>query len=250
MDRTTLKHLFKNNPATTLVEAALDQGFGDIYTCTDTNNNVTSAFSLNFIFVLVDGEISSDCSKYLPAISNCEYVEIVSSNPKWYDHFIKNSPKKNFMKKRRVFDSSSISTDNLNKILSQAPSNCSVERLTLSHKDFLQNDYLYEDIIGSFESYEDLMDKGVSFGLFEDGKLAAICSSFSRLSDGIEIEIDTKPEFRKKGYASIVAASALKYCLENGLVPHWDAANDISCCLAKKLGYTLDYEYDTLVLHD
>ncbi|MFW9841033.1 MAG: GNAT family N-acetyltransferase, partial [Candidatus Thorarchaeota archaeon] len=54
-----------------------------------------------------------------------------------------------------------------------------------------------------------------------------------------EIQVDTLDEaHRRKGFATAVSAALIIYALENGLTPHWDAANEESVQLALKLGYT------------
>ena len=58
-----------------------------------------------------------------------------------------------------------------------------------------------------------------------------------------EIEVDTIPEERHKGLASIACASLILRCLEEGLYPSWDAHNMDSVGLAEKLGYEFDHAY-------
>ena len=65
----------------------------------------------------------------------------------------------------------------------------------------------------------------------------------SRYREGIEIEVDTVPEERNKGLATIVCAALILGCLEEGLYPSWDAQNLTSVHLAEKLGYEYDHEY-------
>lgn len=75
-------------------------------------------------------------------------------------------------------------------------------------------------------------------------RLAAGASSYTSYDDGIEIEIDTHPDFRRRGLATACGARLILYCLAGGLYPGWDAANPESVALATKLGYHFDHEYD------
>ena len=80
---------------------------------------------------------------------------------------------------------------------------------------------------------------------------AIICNSGNANtcnSNGIEIEVDTKKEFRRIGLAKACAARLILECLSRGLYPSWDAQNKISLHLAKSLGYTPSYEYDAYEL--
>ncbi len=68
-------------------------------------------------------------------------------------------------------------------------------------------------------------------------------SSYTCYSQGIEIEIDTKEAFRRRGLASVCGAKLILECLSRGLYPSWDAQNKWSVALAEKLGYHFDREY-------
>jgi predicted GNAT family acetyltransferase len=73
--------------------------------------------------------------------------------------------------------------------------------------------------------------------------LVAGASSYSVYSGGIEIEIDTKPEYRRKGLATACGSKLILECLKRGLYPSWDAYDLRSAALAKKLGYQIDRPY-------
>lgn len=104
---------------------------------------------------------------------------------------------------------------------------------------------LSEDFTSQFDSIDDYINRGVGFCILYEGRVVSGASSYSIFDDGIEIEVDTHPEHRKKGLATVAAAALILYCLKNGLYPSWDAANLISVALAQKLGYVLDKPYDT-----
>lgn len=60
---------------------------------------------------------------------------------------------------------------------------------------------------------------------------------------GIEIEIDTRKDYRRKGLAYACGAKLILECLERDWYPSWDAQNTWSVALAEKLGYHFDHEY-------
>ena len=68
-------------------------------------------------------------------------------------------------------------------------------------------------------------------------------SSYSGYQSGIEIQIDTKESYRRKGLAYICGAKLILECLERGWYPSWDAQNLCSVALAEKLGYHFDHAY-------
>ena len=59
----------------------------------------------------------------------------------------------------------------------------------------------------------------------------------------IRVDYNDDPIHRNKGLGTQLAVTLLEYCLENGLDPQWDAANEISVRLALKLGYTLHHRW-------
>ena len=79
--------------------------------------------------------------------------------------------------------------------------------------------------------------------ILKSGRIVAGASSYTRYKEGIEIEVDTIENERRKGLATIVCASLILNCIEEGLYPSWDAQNMNSVRLAEKLGYEFDHEY-------
>ncbi len=99
------------------------------------------------------------------------------------------------------------------------------------------------DLVSQFPAYEQYRDKGLGFVVLRDGKPVSGASSYSVFCGGIEIEVDTHPDFRRRGLAYACCARLLSECLDRGLYPSWDAHNPASVALAEKLGYHADHEY-------
>ncbi len=68
------------------------------------------------------------------------------------------------------------------------------------------------------------------------GEVVCGASSYSIYDSGIEIEVATNYNHRRKGLATIVSAALILDCLEKEIYPNWDAANTTSAKLAEKLG--------------
>lgn len=99
------------------------------------------------------------------------------------------------------------------------------------------------DWVSQYEDYDEYRKKGLGVVILRDDVPVSGASSYSSYRDGIEIQIDTKREYRRKGLASISGAALILECLERGLYPSWDAQNKESVILAKKLGYHYDHDY-------
>ncbi|MCI8327046.1 MAG: GNAT family N-acetyltransferase [Lachnospiraceae bacterium] len=106
------------------------------------------------------------------------------------------------------------------------------------------------DFVSLFLDYDDYRKKGLGVAALRDGELIAGASSYSRYRDGIEIEVDTKEEYRRRGLATACGAKLILECLDRGLYPSWDAQNLWSVALAEKLGYHFDDSYTAYEILD
>ncbi|WIG34472.1 GNAT family N-acetyltransferase [Bacillus toyonensis] len=104
---------------------------------------------------------------------------------------------------------------------------------------------LSEDFTSQFQSVEDYLNRGIGYSILYNGEVICGASSYSIYDKGIEIEVATDLNHRRKGLATIVSAALILDCLEKGKYPNWDAANTTSAKLAEKLGYVFDKAYDT-----
>lgn len=99
------------------------------------------------------------------------------------------------------------------------------------------------DFVSAFQSKDKYLELGRGMAILRDGKIVAGASSYTRYKEGIEIEVDTMEDERRKGLALASASSLILACLDEGLYPSWDAQNMDSVHLAEKLGYEFDHEY-------
>ncbi len=99
------------------------------------------------------------------------------------------------------------------------------------------------DFVSQYADYEQYQGLGLGVAAVRDGEIVSGASSYSSYRGGIEIEIDTKEEFRRMGLATACGARLILECLERGLYPSWDAHNRRSVCLADMLGYHFDHAY-------
>jgi RimJ/RimL family protein N-acetyltransferase len=96
---------------------------------------------------------------------------------------------------------------------------------------------LEDSLVYNYPSLDEFSERGVGFGVEQEGRFVSGCSSFAMGSRSLEFEINTHADFRGRGLATACAAAMIEYCLEHRLEPCWDAHNDISAALAAKLGF-------------
>ena len=110
------------------------------------------------------------------------------------------------------------------------------------YRECLENDWS-RDLVSCFPSWKKFENQGLGMVVTENSHIVSGAASYTRYIEGIEIEIDTKKEYRRQGLATAAGAALILECLDRGLYPSWDAQNLWSVALAEKLGYSFDYEY-------
>ena len=104
------------------------------------------------------------------------------------------------------------------------------------------------DLCSQFPTWAAFQAHGIGVMALYGNTPVAGASSYTVYDKGIEIEVDTKTEFRRKGLARACCAKLILACLDRGLYPSWDAHDLRSVALAEKLGYHLDKEYTTYIV--
>ncbi|MFA7673134.1 MAG: GNAT family N-acetyltransferase [Clostridia bacterium] len=100
-----------------------------------------------------------------------------------------------------------------------------------------------EDFCSNYDSYDDFNRRGLGIAALYEGRPVSGASSYIVYNGGIEIEIDTKPDFRRKGLATACGSKLILECLSRNLYPSWDAYDLRSVACAEKLGYHMSHEY-------
>lgn len=125
------------------------------------------------------------------------------------------------------------------KLVTYKPDSC--------RQDFIimvpQNNGWANDFVSQYKDFDTYQALGLGVVVLKDGELVAGASSYSRYNEGIEIEIDTREDHRRKGLAYACGAKLILECLKKDLYPSWDAQNKWSASLAEKLGYHFSHEY-------
>lgn len=116
------------------------------------------------------------------------------------------------------------------------------------HYPVLMGQAWSKDLCGNFRDGDDFVRRGLGVIALQDGIPVAGASSYTIYDGGVEIEIDTRPDQRRKGLALSCGARLILDCLDRRLVPSWDAHNLPSVSLAEKLGYRLRAPYQAYLL--
>lgn len=99
------------------------------------------------------------------------------------------------------------------------------------------------DWVSQYPSFAMYQRLGLGVAALEDGEIVAGASSYCTYRGGIEIQIDTREDHRRRGLAAACGAALILECARRGLYPSWDAQNAASVALAEKLGYHFSHVY-------
>ena len=105
-----------------------------------------------------------------------------------------------------------------------------------AHIPLLMSQPWSRDLCGNFRDGADFVRCGLGVLALWDGVPVAGAASYTVYDGGIEIEIDTRPDLRRRGLALACGARLILDCLDRGLYPSWDAHDLRSVALAEKLG--------------
>jgi len=89
---------------------------------------------------------------------------------------------------------------------------------------------------------------GFGFVAKIDGTIAGGVGCYTMYPNGIEVEIDTRSGYRRRGIATRLAQRMILECGRRGLECHWDAMNQESAALATKLGFSPAGTYPAIQL--
>ena len=101
------------------------------------------------------------------------------------------------------------------------------------------------DLCSAFNGPADCCKRGVGTAVLYGGVPVAGAGAYCVYRGGIEIEIDTRSDHRRKGLAAACGARLILECLDRDLYPSWDAIDLRSVALAEKLGYHRGEPYTT-----
>ncbi len=133
--------------------------------------------------------------------------------------------------------------ERLEQLRSSLPDGCRIAPFdTALCRSSFENEWS-RDFCSNFRGADDFLSRGIGSAVLFGSELVGGASSYTVYNGGIEIEIDVREDFRRKGIGAACAADLILRCLKKGIDPSWDAANPVSAALAQKLGYRLKGEY-------
>ena len=221
----------------TMIRSCLQQVMGQIYV-TDPETPV-SAMAYAGCFAFYAGRPDAELVRKKPP----GFVIMTPQDAAWAALIESCFPKAKKITRYAIKKDTKFDPDHLRRLADMLPAGYEIRPIDGALYDQCLMDPMTEDFVSSFGSREQFLRLGRGIVILKDGKIVSGASSYSRYNEGIEIEVDTAREERRKGLATAACAALILRCLDEGLYPSWDAANMNSVHLAEKLGYEFSHEY-------
>lgn len=227
----------------TLIYSCLQGYMGTAWA--DSTINPKSAQIVIADFCFFAGEANEAFVKNKPKERNSDFVIMVPQHDKWAD-LIEKVYGQNATKVTRYAIKKESDMFDVKKLKAITVSvNTEYEIRLIDKKLFAvarENNWS-ADLCSQFESFDEYAQKGLGVAALHNGELVSGASSYTVYRNGIEIEIDTREDYRRKGLALACGAKLILECINRNIYPSWDAQNKASVALSEKLGYHFDKEY-------
>lgn len=234
----------------TLIWSCLQGIMGKIYA--NDLNNPTAAMAIIGDFIFFAGNPNIELVSYKPVWCTQTFMIMVPQNEHWENlitQFYKEKAeivsRYAIKKEPHIFDK-----EKLEKAVASLPKQYTLSMIDKRLYRMCKSEMWSADLVSQFSSYEKYHELGIGVVICKDNFIVSGASSYSRYQEGIEIEIDTKEEYRRKGLASVCGAKLILECLKRNLYPSWDAQNKASVALAEKLGYHYSHAYTAIEIRN
>ena len=243
-NRSSLRRLFHHYPCLHgSVAAVLEGGMGKVFADSRREPSVALAV-LDFHFL--GGDPGHENAALLLQVLRPGAV-VIAPTPAWQHLLATTYPGALAPYPREAFQAREFDADKLRQLCQALPPGFALRPVRLAEVAQFAAE-LDPALVYNFRSHEEFIARGIGLGILHHGTFVAGASSAAIGGGKIEIEIQTHPQFRRRGLAAAVAAALILYCLEHGLEPCWDAANEPSSALERKLGFRSTGTYNAYVL--
>ena len=235
-----VNEIFKNWNET-LIWSCLQGIMGEIHT----NSAEDAAMAILGDFAFYAGNPSEELVRFKPESCKQDFIIMVPQNDEWaeliekcYGDKAKKVTRYAIKKEPAIFD-----VVKLEQATLDMPAGYELKMMEELEYNMCRSNGWANDLVSQYKDYDTYKELGLGVSVLKDGELVAGASSYSIYGEGIEIEIDTREDHRRKGLAYACGAKLILECLKKGLYPSWDAQNQWSVALAEKLGYHFSHEY-------
>jgi len=223
---------------TAIINSSLQEQLAKVLV--DDLENPTVCLMSYFWFTAISGNINSQSIDLLLKAIPFHKVTLFPRDDSWYQllkakfgiRFV------TYKSKRIKFSSESLDLEHIRSLKKPLPEHLKIEAINKNNADLFDSD-LEKRFFDLFGSKNVFLEKGFGYVILDDDNVVGAAATGNiPYNDAFEIQIVVNEEYRRQGFATLLATNLIEYSLENGFEPRWDADNDKSAALAKKLGYT------------
>lgn len=238
-----IKHLFRNIPYgwEVIFNASRDYGF----ILADEAEQPNTALAFMGGCIIYGGDACHNSARELIRTMEVQPV-ILSYSEAWVDLLKEEYGEKVKTETRYYLPFTSIDREGLFSIDLSLSNGYSLKRVNEQIAGKLKDEIAEEYQIFHYSSLKDFAETGCGFCITRGGEICSNAAAFLRSGSNIQIQVNTKQQYRRQGMALKASAALLRYCAENGITADWDASNTNSRALAYKLGYKECVPYSVL----
>lgn len=237
------------NEQDTMILSCLQNVMGAVYA--DDPIHPDSAMAVLGVFCFFAGKANRELVQFKPEAYPIPFIIMSASDASWkalikecYGNKVKEVVRYAIKKEKDVF-----SKEWLQRLVDGLSKTYEIKLIDKELFDWSRKQDWCREWTSLYADYAEYQEKGLGVAVLKDHLPVSGASSYSSYRGGIEIQVDTKKEYRGCGLASAASAKLILECLRRGWYPSWDAHNIKSVGLAEKLGYHYAGEYSVFEIH-
>ncbi len=238
-----IKHLFKDIPYgwEVIFNASMSYGF----VLADAAELPYAALAFMGGCIIYGGDAGHSSARDL--IRAMEVQPVILSYSEGWEDLLKEEYKEKVKTETRYYlPFASIDRERLFSIDLNLSNGYNLKRVNEQLAGKLEDEIGEEYQIYHYSSLKDFAETGCGFCITNGDEICSNAAAFLRSGSNIQIQVNTKQQYRRQGMALKTSAALLRYCAENGITADWDASNTHSRDLAYKLGYKECIPYSVL----
>lgn len=189
---------------------------GHIYA--DDKAKPSSAMAILGDFCFLAGSPDEELASYKPEWCTQDFIIIVPQNRQWgaviekcYGDKARKVVRYAMKKEPDIFN-----RNRLENIIEQLPSEYTLRMIDEPVFHECRKENWCGDLVSQFADYNSYQRMGLGVVVMRDEVPVAGASSYTVYQGGIEVEIDTKMEYRRRGLATVCGAKLILECLDRG----------------------------------
>jgi hypothetical protein len=245
--RTIVQPLFHKFPYLRGEVAAVVYGrMGQVFVTSLTEPEAALAI-LDFRYLAGDPDSEAALALVQSLEANSKNRAIVAPSEAWRKLLLSQYPNSLKVRPREAFQAGDFDIEHLRRLTQGLAEGFMLKKVEPHEVAQFASD-LHPALVYNWASHEEFIEKSFGFGVVHQGRFVSGVSAAAIGNGKVEFEVQTDPNYVRRGLAAAASAAMILHCLELNLEPCWDAANPPSSGLARKLGFQSSGQYNAYIL--